>query len=60
MNNEYDDMRLAIACDKLRKAIDSRDTTTIGLIMAKKGKTLYTLTTSGAMVVEDMRKVEKY
>jgi predicted transcriptional regulator len=60
MKTEYDDIRLAIACDRLRKAIDSHDTTPSGLIMAKKGKTLYTLTTSGAMVIEDMRKVERY
>jgi hypothetical protein len=60
MNNEYDNIRLANACNRLRKAIDNRDTTPSGLIMAKKGKTLYTLTTSGVMVVEDMRKVERY
>jgi hypothetical protein len=46
-NQEYDSIRLATACDKLRSALDARDTTVNGYIMAKKGKTLYTLTTSG-------------
>ena len=60
MNNEYDNICLANACNRLRKAIDNRDTTVNGYIMAKKGKTLYTLTASGSAVLENMRKVERY
>ena len=47
MKEEYDSIRLAIACDKLKSALDNRDTRPNGLIMTKKGTTLYTLTVSG-------------
>ena len=60
MKTEYDDIRLAIACDKLRTAINSRDTTVNGYMMVRKVKTLYTLTASGSAVLENMRKVERY
>ena len=61
MKTDYDTIRLSLACERLKTAINNQPTVVPnGYIMLKKGKTLYTLTASGVMVVEDMRKVERY
>jgi hypothetical protein len=57
---EYNDIRLAIACDALRSALDNRVRSSDSQVrIAPKGKTLYTLTVSGAACeLENMRRLD--
>jgi len=57
---EYNEIRLAIACDALRSAINAQvNPTENEKRIAPKGKTLYTLTVSGAACeLENLRKLD--
>jgi hypothetical protein len=57
---EYNDIRLAIACDALRTALDNRVKSSDSEVrIAPKGKTLYTLTISGAACeLETLRRLD--